>query len=329
MNYSNTDCLGSPLTNSSPVAFNAMVRNNNCATFNGSSDYISLGANNILGEVDKVEFLYKGTRSTYHVFFTNIFKIQSDDNYGNILIFETATLLTFRYKGKQYTFTTTIGDDIFHRITIDVSGDTPSMTVDGVVAPFSSPTSTTTAYDNGSYIGFNGTNTNYLIKGSICDFKCYSGNTLLHWYPMAEGAGSIVYDAIGNINGTITSSSLTTFWETKQDVFAYNLINGYGKISGNDAKIPLNISSITYTEEHPKLDNGHNLAEPTLDFTQGISGIAELNALSGIDTYTTATTVSGLYKKIITTGEKNYLLYKQVQSGTNLQRINNKEKFYD
>lgn len=487
MNYSNTDCLGNPLTNSSPVAFNALAKGNNCATFNGTSDYIYLGENNILGEVDKVEFLYKGVRSTFNVFFTNIFKIQSDDTCGNILLFEDENTLTFRYKGQQYAFTAPVGDNVFHRISIDISSGAPSMTVDGITVPVSAPASNTTVYDKGSYIGFNGTDTNYLIKGSICDFKCYSGDTLLHWYPMAEGAGAIVYDAVGNVNGTITSASLTTFWETKQDIFAYNLINGFSQDSdqatallpvkhpiGKDLCIyksnftsstdgwdyvsssvsaangvvtstrvvtsasntwntriqkpigflnakqvgrlfrvkfrlknisDVNMSGVTfsigtayaygskglaviynstilgagetheydissatagngsdwspifqlyttftgategstvgfevsnievyqvnYTEDRPKLEYGHNLAESALDFTQGISGIAELNALTGIDNYTPATAVSGLYKKTITAGEKNYLLYKQAQTDTNSQRINNKETFYD
>lgn len=328
MKYSNTDCLGSPLTNSSPVAFNASVRNNNCATFDATNNpsYIVLGDDNVLGDVSKVIFRYKGTYNKSNGFFGNIFpKI----TYGNDFGATDIDTLTLKYEGMRYIFTASVFDSKWHIIEVSIVNSTPELKIDNVIIPY-------TIVDNSLTILFTTIAARYTVQyqfpntGSICDFKCYdSNNTLTHWYPMAEGAGSITYDAIGNINGTITSSSLTTFWETKQDIFAYNLINGYGKISESDAKIPLNISSITYAEEHPKLDNGHNLAESTLDFTQGISNIAELNALTGINNYAPATVVSGLYKRTVTAGEKNYLLYKQAQTDTNLQRINNKETFYD
>ena len=484
MNYSNTDCLGNTLTYNAPVAFNASVRNNNCATFDATNNpsYIVLGDDNVLGDVSKVIFRYKGTYNQSNVFFGNIFpKI----TYGNYFGATDIDTLTLKYEGMRYIFTASVFDSKWHIIEVSIVNSTPELKIDNVIIPY-------TIVDNSLTILFTTIAARYTVQyqfpntGSMCDFKCYdSNNTLTHWYPMAEGAGPITYDAIGNINGTITSSSLTTFWETKQDIFAYNLTEGFGKISGSDAKFPLNsitkmynsdfsssvdgwsgygagytlsysnnilsssridvdstrdynyiqhsysgltdlskelkfhikatikntsltenltgiciaigridprqitglayilltglaiapnetynldtdllqgtgidtlnnigigvifnavatptnalsfeISNIeitrnNYTEEHPKLEYGHNLAESTLDFTQGISGIAELNALTGIDNYTPATTVSGLYKRTITAGEKNYLLYKEPQTDTNLQRINNKETFYD
>jgi len=83
------------------------------------------------------------------------------------------------------------------------------------------------------------------FEGRICDARVYNyaltnaqvadlaaGNVpavapIRHW-PMAEGSGTIIYDASGNLNfGTATGATSAELWANTQDVFHYNITNGF------------------------------------------------------------------------------------------------------
>ena len=129
-----------------------------------------------------------------------------------------------------------------------------------------------------------------------------------------------------NLSFTLIGTNL--FWNATQDIFAYNTIYGYGKISNSNALIPLNSNlNIEFAEQHPKKQNGHNFSEAKLDWTCNTENIPELSQLTGVNNYATGTTVAGIYKKSDNTGESNFLVYSTEQVGDNLNRINNILKY--
>lgn len=319
LTYSNTNCLGNALTYISPTKFNAKAINNNCATFDGSNDYAYINST-FLG-ASKATFKAKlaSDNANPKVVISNIFG-------ANSAIGFTGQKFGLVLNGTQY-----LGDFIYdlqwHNYSVDVSGASPIIKIDGV--EITASISTTGFVYKNTAIGARqlGSESNYgaYFNGQVCDLKAFDDyGELLYWWPLAEGADLVCYDCIGANNGNINTTSATNFWANKQDLFAYNIVNGFGYISGSTAKVPLAISGITYTEEHPSLSYGHNLAESKLDFTQGVSGIAEFNALSGVNNYVAQTSVGGLYKHSTTSGEQNYLLYKKAQTGVNLSRVTTK-----
>ena len=61
------------------------------------------------------------------------------------------------------------------------------------------------------------------------DVKVYHNDALIIHYPLAEGAGLVAYDASGNDNhGTITATEVA-FWANNQDLYHYNLLNGFDR----------------------------------------------------------------------------------------------------
>jgi len=229
MKYDNTDCLGSV--------------GKYCATFDGSSDYIDFGANNILGEVKRITFMYKGSYSSYVTFIQNIFNTTT---YGTTeLRYQYSNGYLRFFKGTTYyEYDVSINDNVFHKIDLTI-GDNPILKVDDIIISVKNSGSTTALDTANTFIGCRFTtsasNPSYLLSGSVCDFKCYnSTNQLIHWYPLTEGSGTIAHDVIGTVNGTITASNISNFWANTQDIFTYTVGNRFtpvsfkGKISDNN-----------------------------------------------------------------------------------------------
>lgn len=319
LTYSNTNCLGNALTYSYPVKFNAKVISNNCATFDGTNDYVYINSTYLSAK--KITFRAKLASASANpkVVISNIF---GENSAIGFLSSEFGVVVS----GTQYLGSYSY-DSNWHNYSVDISGASPILKIDDVQIT-ASISATGFVYKN-SAIGARqlGSETTYgaHFNGQICDIKGFDEyNELIYWWPLAEGSNLTCYDSINANNGSINTPSGTNFWANKQDVFAYNIVEGFGYISGSTAKVPLGISGITYTEQHPSLSYGHNLAESKLDFTQGVLGMSEFKALSGVNSYVAQTSVSGLYKHSITSGETNYLLYKQAQTGVNLSRITTK-----
>lgn len=525
MNYSNTDCLNNELTYSSPISFNAKAINNNCATFNGTTDYIYLGNNYVYsayatGIKGAISCNVKFNSSSSQKLFCGILGITESitANYttGIYIGALNKNVSVFLYSTAMWTFPTSTGyydkltDGNWHNIYyyIEKQGiqndSNVFLYIDGIrciggAVNFDGNSKSDISLIGVGRSGDSTLNNNSYSNCNICNFKVYNsplteseifncntynGDKLVAWYPMAEGSNNIIYDAVGNINGRLTSTSISTCWETKQDMFAYNLTQGFKQeptalSAFTNAKVPNNknitiyksdlstnadgwflyngsstsydstnkcfnvssaanstfaslhnnllpsyasdyygtsyrlhtkiknngINNITQLQyfmygntdlnsialkyetvnilpgefldlwvdmpknarfdgtayydksirlllrfssaavettdnqwalyecelqqvdnfdNHPKVDNGHNLAESTLDWSNGITNIAEITNTLGTSAYTPLSDTQNLYKKSIANGEQNYLLYSQPQTGINLKRINNK-----
>lgn len=75
-----------------------------------------------------------------------------------------------------------------------------------------------------------GTSTPTISAGEI-DFTAGTCWNLLlsngSLYPMSEGGGNKIYDVINSAHGTLTNANLTTAWATKQNVYHWNLTQGF------------------------------------------------------------------------------------------------------
>lgn len=342
MKYSNTDCLENNLQYSGTFGFNAKFVQNNCITTRLDNSYINLGASANLYNVKAISFKHKARSITSNnAFFTGFretpicFIISATQN---TLVLGNGYNSAHNWKIGGMTDLETVNylrDGNWHQYYVEINDSNLAeciVKIDGLncvtswVPYINVGTTTDTLF--GCWVSSSGPT--YNIDGSICDIKLYdSNNELIHWYPCAEGAGNTVYDAIGNINGNLYSAQANVFWGQTQDIFAYNTIYGYGKISNSDALIPLNPNlGLSFTAQYPKKQNGHNFSEAKLDWSCNTENIPELSQLTGVNNYATGTTVAGIYKKSDnTTGESNFLLYSTEQVGDNLNRINNILKY--
>lgn len=319
--YSNTDINGSELIASTPVNFPAIIEGNSCGNFNGNSDYISLGDMINFESVSKlsIRFILTETNDTdmkclcnglIGMSSNNSIWIDSDKN----IIFHGSVFNT----GLQYNTNYLLEVDITNSDTIKLNGD---------IITKSSVSSLDTSSSNVTIGKYSDDETSY-FNGCIFDVKCLYGDNIIHWYPLAEGDGLEIYDAVSGINGNLTTTSVSTFWSKKQNVFAYNALNGYGKIANSDAKIPLGIVGITYIEQHNKLDNGVVDLDCELGFSQGVSKVPELTKYENIankklSTITAYNTLAPLYVNIKDNGLSNFMLYSMNQNGMDITRMQN------
>lgn len=345
MKYSNTDCLGNNLLYSTPTTINVNIINNNCLTLNGTTDYIKnavflvtniisfkLKLNDLFNDKDFV-FIFDGltnsSESSLQLHKNEGFKI----SFYNIL----------------YSIPNTwniVSDLKWHSYEIHLNTESMKFIIDGIsYAVEESGTRDARASMGIIGAGYLDTSSSELTNFapiSICDLKISNGSEYIYWHPFAEGDGTSLYGAINNdaygaFDLELTTSSITEAWGNKQNIFAYNTVEGYGKISGSNAKVPLTYPNTTFIEQYNKIDNGTNMSEAALDLSGSENNIAELYNTDTIyninNDSTDINNNTSIYKKIITNesgtkvGESNYLIYKNKQTDINLQRIINKEKF--
>ena len=350
MKYSNTDCLGNNLLYNTPATINANIVNNNCLTLNGTTDYIKyasfsvsdiisfkLKLNNLFNDKDFV-FIFDGladsTESSLQLYKNEGFKISFDNVLYNIPnTWDIVSDLKWHSYEIHLSSTNPIEfkiDDISYSVE-EAGTREGSTTPTGVIG---------VGYADLTALEFELTN---FAPISICDLKLSNGSEYIYWHPFAEGDGTMLYGAIdeSDLYGAFTlelvTSSITEAWSNKQNIFAYNTVEGYGKISGSNAKVPLTYPYVTFTEQYNKIDNGTNMSEAALDLSGSENNIAEFYNTDTIynlnNDSTDINNDTSIYKKIITNesgtkvGESNYLIYKNKQTDTNLQRIITKEKF--
>ena len=342
MKYEDKGCIGNNLIYNTRCGFNAKFVQNNCITTNRDNSYINLGASANLYNIKAISFRHKARSITANnAFFTGFretpitFVISESQK---TLVLGNGYNSAHNWKIDGMTDLDTVNylrDGNWHQYYVEINDSNLAecvVKVDGLNCVTSQVPYVTVGTTTDTLFGcwFSSSGPTYNLDGSICDIKLYdSNNELIHWYPCAEGAGNTVYDAIGNINGNLYSANANVFWGQTQDIFAYNTIYGYGKISNSNALIPLNSNlGLSFTAQYPKKQNGHNFSEAKLDWSCNTENIPELSQLTGVNNYATGTTVAGIYKKSDnTTGESNFLLYSTEQVGDNLNRINNILKY--
>ncbi len=94
------------------------------------------------------------------------------------------------------------------------------------------------------------------LEGSIAGIKIGQTETNIEvFYPLAEGNSVTVYDASGNNNhGVVKNAILANFWGTTQDVYHYNMMQGFSACSwyeqSSTAKIDFHTSPINIGTRH-------------------------------------------------------------------------------
>jgi len=184
-----------------------------------------------------------------------------------------------------------------------------------------------------------------------------SDTDYIHYYAFSEGAGTIVYDKAGSVNGTVTNATLSTFWSTDDEVRPNNLIDGFD-LWTNDAdssllRVPFDINGdsiktsgdiITgYTWTSTNVSGSwHNGAESNLREYE-VPSLYAADALLTTPVLYNHTTLApldleyvnkeydyGSEHVIFSDAEalkwKTFLVYEAVQTGTNLTKIESKIK---
>ena len=250
------DVLGNALNYSGRVKYNAELVNSNCATFDGTDDYISYGAP-LVATANALTFNCKFNASAVQG------KILEQSN-GSIRNFYYGVVSSKFFvwaglDGSNYTYNYVdevliVDGSKWYDVTasIDYTGASGVFRVwiDGVEKSLTEATvgSIDGGFSGSSYefaIGREGSSATNYFEGSISDVKIYNaiktdaeikdGETddLLLAVPLSEGAGISAYDVSGNDNhGIITNATLATFWGTLQDKSHYNIVSGFsGRMS--------------------------------------------------------------------------------------------------
>ena len=309
-----------------PVSFKGKISGNNCATFNGNNQYILL-ANQSISDVTKVSFSVK--INAIHSDASKLYSIFAGFNLRCNFGIRKNTAAHFclwvgdgEHTGifEITTLTVTVGSIYNVEVSFDYNSGY-SCIVNGNSYTLSFVNSNTpSALNVYTLLGASRNTSNANYQPSYCNlwnFKCYnSNNELTHWYPLAEGSNTIAYDVVGNMNGIIASTSLSTFWGTKQDVFAYNAINGY-KVDAqgfSNTRLPIGVNDIIFDTE--KLGNNTSIgginciefALPTGSTSSFSDGVASITVTGDADT-------NYIYAKLDRTIKAGETVYVDFQRG--------------
>ncbi|RMG77869.1 MAG: hypothetical protein D6711_00495, partial [Chloroflexi bacterium] len=229
--------------------------------------------------------------------------IEGYNNSGSIYIFHKKSDLS----GYFYASYPSVFSQYFYQpVELTVVRDTLSMTYELFINGLSQGVK---SYSVGPYNAGNdwgvGKTQDHAPNGKLFDFKLFSralsiqevsdlinGNltdtsNLVVWLPMAEGAGTTLYDVSGNnLHATLYNTSEASFWSGTQDVFHYNIDKGfslYTHTTNNDLRVPYDLngqplsitppSGYTLASEHPA-GNWHNNAETKIQMMAGDANLA-------------------------------------------------------
>ncbi|RMG80546.1 MAG: LamG domain-containing protein, partial [Chloroflexi bacterium] len=308
---STTDALGLPLADSGRVKYNANLVQSACATFDGTDDY------GLSPDVSSIDLLSELTYSVWlkidALQVMGVVATKTDASTGHrreLDVFSDGK--PYLYSGSDTTkANTALTVGKWHHVAVTFVNATGEVKIyiDGVLDR------------TGTWVNHQGTQTVGEIKvsstwysagasapllGSMCDLAIYNRAlseaevvsiynngvssvtaNLVAWYPMAEGAGSTLYDVSGNnLHVTMYNTTDASFWSGMQDVFHYNIDKGfslYQHATNNDLRVPYDLngqplsitppSGYTLASEHPA-GNWHNNAETKIQMIAGDANLA-------------------------------------------------------
>lgn len=260
------DVQGNPLQYSGKAPHDAALINSNCATFDGVDDFVSLLPSNTFTNTScSFSFWVSPAAFAGATLSHRIFSVYRSTGSSALIFGVTASgFELFVNDGVASTTVTASTSTLkFYHITVVSNGSDTKLYIDGVLqatnarvpAAFSVDDITIGALSNGTSA----------YDGVIFDVRGYSDvltvdeveyiytfgksgtdptdTNLIGYWPLAEGAGTTVYDVSGNDNhGTITNATLSSFWGTTQDVFHYNATEGFDgflEFDGTDSIVTL------------------------------------------------------------------------------------------
>lgn len=317
------DVLGNALSYSGSAPKNAKLINSSCAVFDGVDDYVDgINASKFnLGAADfeaRMRLCLDGSGTGYRALFSSGYNAGS--NGYSVYVNPSNKIEVWRTGLKLLTSNDLLPSDSWFQFKIKRIGSVLSVLVDDI--EIGQDTYSGQLGDD-TYNAYIARNTGgFYFKGKMCDFEIVSNGLLL---PMAEGAGSVVYDVSGNGNhGTLTNITESVFWGSTQDDFHWNIEKGFS-FSGS-TRIPAledgSADAAGNTITNPAVVV-HNDAETQIDFTGGVEAPWKENVYlnDGTTKYTLPTAYSFgdafspsgqtcHFKEVISTKkENNFVLY--------------------
>lgn len=250
------DVTGSALDFSGRVKYDFSYVKSNCLTFDGTNDYVDISG--VLPSTDlmvtdgvSVSCWAKrtGNAGSANMIFshrdqsTQLIQLALHSTNGTTVQFRSSagTLYSIQYTGATDT-------DWNHYVAVfDFVGDELRLYLNGVEVDQVAIVSTGSLDSAITYTGaftsggapsgyMHGCLSGLLVSNSaLTDLEIttlYAGTlpstSYDGFYPLAEGSGSTAYDVSGNDNhGTLTNFTLSNAWGTTQDVYHYNILNGF------------------------------------------------------------------------------------------------------
>ena len=233
------DVTGSALDYTGRVKYDFNLVKSNCANFDGTDDYADAGeAFDFNGEFDiRVQFNADDFSGTPALF--------GGSGADNLIINSSGTMRT-RINNTYYdisgiTFVT--GTDYKVRIVRDGSNNL-TYYVDDVEY---NTVSSATGVFSFRYIGSRNGSSQFW-DGTMWDLHISGTGVTTKHYPMCEGGGTQLYNVESNQdNATCTNISESVFWGERQDLFHYNIKEGFSKhmsLDGVDDSITLGVEVI-------------------------------------------------------------------------------------
>ncbi|RMG82858.1 MAG: hypothetical protein D6712_13980, partial [Chloroflexi bacterium] len=292
------DVLGNTLQYSGRVKYNANLVQSNCATFDGVNDYAITSPNSVTDWFDgiKISARIKTTDATTGYANAIVSKSPSGTSayFGYTLYISDGKLYASRGDGTSFQIQSSsfiVNDGYWHDVSIQFINGNFVFTVDGQSETYTdillnqgAPQAAGLEVNIGGFDAY----TPAAFNGEICDVKIEDQNgNIIAWWPLAEGAGSVLYDVSSNgLHATMYNTSEASVWVNTQDYLHYNIDKGfslYTHATNNDLRIPYNANgqplSITpptgYTlaSEHPA-GNWHNNAETKIQMMAGDANLA-------------------------------------------------------
>ena len=293
----NNDVTGSLLGETGQVQYNANLIGSNSADFDGTDDYADIG--NVGDSIRSICFRIKCDDITSHTDY--VIDLNGTDYIT--IVNGTVTVNGF-------------------------SGATTNIYVDGSAG---STIANTTDFHNviiTSDLGFTASDLDIgrlegtgFFDGGLCDVRLFTvelsseeresidnksnvTNGLSCHFPFAEGNGSINFDVSGNGNhGTLTNISESTFWGTPQNIYHYNLLNGFFKGKNAFTKSQeidhsdWTKSACTITADTVTAPDSTTTADKIVeDTTTNFHGVYQAKAVSGLVTWSCYVKAAGRTK---------------------------------
>ncbi len=263
------DVQGRALQHTGRVKYNLDLTNSHCASFDGVDDYIDLGNPNSMQFAGSDSFTLSGwcdlSSTTNTSFAIMNFAAGGSGGFRWTAGVHRTTQFWFS-NGSRTSQWQTPNDETDYRnpihFTLTYDGSSSSGTY-GVVKMYVNGEEVTVNSPSGSFYtdhSFNYSGATLKVADAISSINSFEGSiwgvgvwskaldsseisslysgeipseSLEMYLPLAEGGGSVAYDASGNQNhGSITNATLSSFWGATQDVYHYNLTQGFSAYSG-------------------------------------------------------------------------------------------------
>ena len=255
-NESNTskDVLGNDLEYQHRVNYNTKLVESNCGNFDGTNDYIEVADLNWqTDDFQSFSFFFKLDADETGAF------IGARDQNNNLIYYQSNEIRVVQ-DGMVLSASISNVTDWHHVAVVLDDSRNGTLYIDGVsVDTTASPISAWTSdelvlgsyYQVGSWF-LDGQMSSVNIFNreltqsevfNLSQGKSIDTTGIIAHYPLAEGAGTTIYDASGNGNhGTATDITEANFWGETQDVYHYNLREGFSLSGG--IKIPAQNSNL-------------------------------------------------------------------------------------